>query len=274
MTERERMIAVGSALQLDDADAKRLITGATPLIARVLARDAAERGVAALEELGVHAMAIGERELSRIPRAALARRLIAGSGGGEDASYQVEPLRPRLDPPFVLRTRDIVLMIRGDIRRVESRTTAPDPDPSPSTMMDAEFELAADMATHAWGPSMVPPRAKETRTSVRHLLDIYLRDGKRVRLDTAKFGFDVLGSDRALTDGQNFEILLQRLRLQAPGAIYDSLFDVFRPPLIAWSGRRAGNEITLSTDAAPAFDFYSPWKCVVLARMKRRGHEV
>ena len=111
-------------------------------------------------------------------------------------------------------------------------------------------------------------QSRTTRVSVTEIMDLYLRDGSRIRINGDKFGFDVLGEGKGYTDRQNMDKLAVMLSERAPRAIVDLNFREFRcPPDILTSYFRSAEGRVRLTVEAPAFDFYSVWAALMYRKM-------
>jgi hypothetical protein len=236
----EQAKALAGAADLDPYLATMAIRRGFPQV--VLRTDplTAERAVERLHEIGVIALACRQEDLARHGAPKRIKRLVP-TGDLMVHSYTCEMWR---DPEITLNTADIFLIVRATLAATQSRT-APDSSPRASSL---------------GVPGMRAPVRLST-TSTTEMLDLYLNEGKCLRIDADKFNFDVLGEHKQLTEHLNAEALLQRLRSQAPQAIIDTSFGDFRcpPDIIRAHFSFAGHSSTTRATEAPAFDFYSTW---------------
>ena len=124
-----------------------------------------------------------------------------------------------------------------------------------TTMM---FGLEGAMLARALEGSTV---SKSTTFSSSHMLDLYVRNGTRVRINGDKFNFDVLGHGKSYSDLQNMDLLATRLGTEAPNAVIDTSFKNFKCPADVLSDAFAvvgESSVRRNNDASP-FDFYSAW---------------
>jgi len=226
----------------------------TPQVAGLVDVDRAAGILERLSGAGVTAFAPSESELGGLVTVAV--KDLRRAEGAPEAMYVVEPWR-RHDA-LALKTSEIALLVRGTIDRQRRRSRADTSEPGLAGAGAVMIAGAAGaMAYAAAGAGSV------TTTSGRgtEVLDIFTREGLRLRIDGDKFGFGVLGRERALTDRENTDRLALRLAREAPRALLDMGFGNFRcpPHLLRTTGRSGGTETVRVTDETPIFEFYSAW---------------
>lgn len=252
--EVEHVEALVASCALDPYDAQQrvrrgvpqVICRASPAEARVMLEEFARRGVLAF--------APTRGEIAGLGSPARVKRLMPMHEGG---GYVCEMWQGE---GAAFRFSDVFCMVRAKIR--SSRTTT-------SVEVDRDAERGGYLVGGIPGAMMAGAMSshvsRQTQTSVTDMLDLHLRDGGRLRLDSTKFSFDVLGDQRAMGDHLNMELLCDRLRREMPRALFDRGFDAFVCPVEFLSDRVRGmGDVTIRTrsDAGP-FEFYSPWACLM-----------
>lgn len=268
LTERQRTLALSHGLGVDDYTAGMLQRLPPPAVVRTCTSDAAEEAVRRLAELGVEAVAISRAEIERFSVRTEAKRLLPAVGSPR-AMYGIEPLRPRLATVSSIVMDDVAMIVFGRIAQIKVSMVAAEPDLSDGEMLlRTTFDAMSDV------PSVELPPVTTARTAMdahSFVIDLYTRRGECVRIDSDKCGFDFLGDDRGLTDRENAAKALERLRGEASRAVLDVGFDGFRPPPDALMDITRVVSATAKTRTnRPAFDFYSAWRVVVYAMMRKR----
>jgi hypothetical protein len=267
--EEARVEGIVRAVGLDPFLAQQALKRGVPQVIAAIPAEGAGAAVAALHRAGAVAMAPTRSAMRAMSGVVRARRL---AEGGETATagglaYAVEAWRGE---GLSFRVADLFLMVRASLR--DSITRA-----RPDLAEDLVHEVtrtygataslgAAAAAAQPSGPLGVP---RTTRTSLTEVLDLHLRDGRRVRLSGDKFNFDVLGAERGYSDRENMDRLALRIAERAPRAIVDTAFDRFRcPPDIVRDHRPplGDGSVRRATDL-PVFEFYSTWTCLVYRAM-------
>jgi hypothetical protein len=252
MDEAAQAAAIARAAGLDAYQAGLVARRGTPQIVARLDAEMAEVGAAQLHEAGATALALRQSVLGRAPEPARLKRLVPAVGAPEPM-YTCEIWRGE---DTGLRAADLYLIVHARLRSTEARTKA-DAQVS-SAIVYGGLEGAA-IATAMNGLDSGVSRS--SRISVTEMLDLWLKDGSRLRIDGSKFNFDVLGERRSRTQADNMAHLLGRLRAECPRALVDEGFAEFRcpPEFVRSHFIDAGESAVRKTSEAPAFEFYSAW---------------
>jgi hypothetical protein len=104
----------------------------------------------------------------------------------------------------------------------------------------------------------------EMRTRTSEKLDIHLADHRVLQIDGDKFGFEILGVNKGLTDNINIDRLCEVFIAAAPHAIVDPYFSLWKPPPDVRRLRLP--RMTINKDD-PAFAFYSRWAALMYRHM-------
>lgn len=265
LSERQRVVAMSEALKVDEYTADIAQRWPTPAIVKTCTGAEAQDAVGVLTELGISAFAARQSAIEKLSNPVVAKRLLPALGAPKPM-YAYEPLRPRLHEPGSFIMDNVFAMIAGHVR--ERRSVAATPPPSDQYGYPGDTTGAAGASARAGvGGTVISSRASE-----RFLLDIYLKDARCIRIDTGQFSFDFLKGRLGLTDRENFERACVRLRSESPRAIFDERFATFRPPSHrrAKTSRTFGDGVVSVLDTGPAFEFYSSWKCLLLAHLRNR----
>ncbi len=102
--------------------------------------------------------------------------------------------------------------------------------------------------------------AFEKTLKVSDKLDIHLTDGTVYQIDGDKFGFQILGDQRGLTDNENIDKMCELLAHLAPGGIVDPYFSMWKPPP---GHKRLRLPLMKINKDDPAFAFYSRWAALM-----------
>lgn len=258
----QRMEALVRGLGSDPADARALAALEAPCAAgwhpALIAREKA-RG---LRDAGVPAMVSPLETLEDLGRQRVRAKRLAPALGAPEPMYLVEPWDQRL-PSLPLRMADVALIVRGQVRVTQATERDQDEvDPtlggSPTAWALGQHELTPPPDGNTVGQPLGGPARRVLETG--EIIDLY-RDGYApIRIDGRKFGYDVLGSARGLTDRVNADRLALRLAEEAAGAQVDLGFAAWKPPGLAGGSRRH--------DELPVFDLYSAWKAHLDAALR------
>ncbi len=175
--------------------------------------------------------------------------------------------------PTSIAPGDIEVIIRGRT----SETTVREAEAKPSFFgtptlglygygVLGSYGLAAGI--YSWMRSQeasAPAAEVETRTA--HKIDLHLRDGRVLQIDADKFGFQVLGDQRGLSDMVNAQRLCELLIHLAPGVTVDPYFTLWKPPIEIKRIRIP--QMTLNRDD-PAFALYSRWAALMYRYLRQR----
>ncbi|MFM9995689.1 MAG: hypothetical protein ACKVU4_07805 [Phycisphaerales bacterium] len=250
--EDGRAAALVEAMGMDVYTARLAARRGVPQVVLTLASDQAAAGVARLRAMGVLAIAPSRAGMEASGPARRVKRLIPAMGA---PMYQCEMWRGE---PEALRMEDVALLVHAEARERESRTTR-NPDRSRAVMGGL---MAAGAAGAMIGGALAGPASLSTRrTTITCLLDMFLRDGRRLRIDSEKFGFDVLGAARGVTDRESMAVLVKRFTREAPAVRLDQGFGSFVCPaeFVRSHFSAAGGDRVNRTSEASGFDFYGAW---------------
>lgn len=278
-TESQRHAALVKA-GLPAPDAVAVAKRTSPMVVKRMQRPAGESMIRAFEQLGVHAFGLSSDDWERAVEATPAKTLRAALGAPKPM-YVVESWRPRVFADLTLVMEQVFLIIRATVTRQETRTTV---EPAGGTFGghalgfgDPGYMLASSTGGALGGlayeatqdPEDRVARTSSTRTQGDHVIEMYLMNGNRVRINSAKFNFEVLGKDKGITDRENVDTIMLRLSEEATHAMIDFGFESFRPPqnLTMSSTSNWGANTTVKTvDPWPAYEFYSVWRYVMARR--------
>lgn len=244
-----------------------------PAVVKTCAAEDVEESVARLRELGIDAVAVARSEIERFSARTEAKRLLPAIGAPRPM-YGIEPLRPRLATVSSIVMDDVAMIVFGRVVKTKSMV---DPAPAMGSDMSGLVDshtIAAGAAVHASMDDSTAAGVPRSRSSSdAYLIDVYTKRGECVRIDSDKCSFDVLGEERGLTDRENAAKLLQRMRGEAIRSAVDVGFESFKPPgdVLVQRSRAVGGTSINSSDNRPAFDFYSAWRVVVYAVMRKRA---
>lgn len=254
-----RVEALVAAAGLDPFLAAQRVRRGTPLVAALIDADVRESVLDELRRRGALAFAPSDDELAAAPAPLRAKRLLRPEGAPA-SMFLVEPWRGE---PEGLVGGEVLLIVQA--RLDQSITRAVSGGDGPFSGSSAGWGDIVGAGAVGTGVDMSmgasAPTAQTTTHSFRHVLDLYTRDARRVRCDSSKFNFDVLGQARGLTDLQNSQRLAALLRAACPNASVDLGFPSFRAgaDLLRSFSRTVGDATITRRDDSPAFEFYSAW---------------
>jgi hypothetical protein len=106
-----------------------------------------------------------------------------------------------------------------------------------------------------------PPVSRTTTFQSTHVLDVYVKNGQRIRIDGDKFSFSVLGGEKQYSDLENMDLLANRLAEEAPHALIETGFKDFKCPadMLSDAFTATGTSSMRKRSDAGPFDFYSAW---------------
>ncbi|MBS0186967.1 MAG: TrbI/VirB10 family protein [Planctomycetes bacterium] len=263
LSERERIVVLSEALAIDEYTASVAAKWSPPAIVKVCPIEPARTCVHTLEELGIRAYAAQQKHIDRLSEPIVAKRLRPAIDAPEPM-YAYEPLRPRLHEPGGFAMSAVFAMIAGRVRERRSVTATRIPGDTPGPATGA----ADDEGRAGMSGNVVSSSATE-----RLVLDLYLKDSRCIRIDSGQFSFDFLEGKLGLTDRENFARACERMRAEAPGAVFDEGFESFRPPPSkqTMNSRTFGDGSVTIRNEGPAFDFYSAWKCLLYVHERKRA---
>jgi hypothetical protein len=256
------------ALGLDDYHARLRSAQEPPqVLARVDAALAPDV-VAKFRARKVSAFALTHRHLQSHAAPVAVKRLVPALGASEPM-YMVEAWR---GDGAGLRMSDVFLIVRATLDRSTRTFSAEAGNSLGVTVMAPEFAIIQGAVS---GPIV----ERSTNHKFTYIIDLYLNDGSRFRINSDRVSYDVLGKARGYTDRENSDKLALRLATEAPNAQIDVGFDQFRVPpdftrdLVSVFGTRT----TSQRDETAIFDFYSVWTYTIhrgLARAAAHAPEI
>lgn len=258
MTNDQVVEALVRAAGIDPYLAKQRVQRGAPQVTAMIDAETAPEVVAVLKKLGISAFAPTTEELAATPEPVRAKRLIRADGA---PMFMVEPWK---GTPCGLRCDEVFLIVRGRVDTSVTKTIVGSSggddfgwQAGMAFGYGAEVGIAASM-TGGMGEPAAPVRT--TSHSVRFMIDLYTGSGLRVRCNSEKFNFDVLGK-LAMTDLENSERLALLLAEECQSALIDTNFKAFRCPgdVITTSRRHLGSTTVDRRDDVPVFEFYSAW---------------
>jgi hypothetical protein len=277
MDRAQSAAALAESAGLDRFVADQRVARGVPSVVQRLPSSRAREAVKALRAKGVGCFALAQSQIESAPKALLAKSLSEALGAPEPM-YMVEPWRGE---PCGFLAKNIFLIVRARIRVRETERA----EPSGGVLNSHPRGGAGGFASPGMGIGggiigMGMYAASEmdagttsgpvTRTRTTEVLDLYLRDNSKIRINGDKFNFDVLGAERGYSDNESMDKLALRLAEQAPGALIDAKFDQFVCPgaflknlRVSSNGKEVRNDMSL-------FDFYSVWLWLFNRLLARR----
>ncbi len=268
--ESAAVAILGTACAIAPIDAAQIVRRGTPVI---LARTSQEHASAMLNVLRTHrvrAFIATVEDLASVPTPRSVKTMSAAVGAPE-AMYLVEYWPPPPNQNDALKSSDIVLLVRARVDQ-SVRRVSPETRPPGSSRVVTGYLLGGVTGAVIAAASENATTVAKTDFRFRDLLDIFTRDGKRLRVDGGRFGFDVLGDEKALTREESMDRLALRLAREAPDALVDTGFSTFHYPasLARDMTQVFGRNTIRRTDELPAFTFYSAW-AVLMYREIAKG---
>lgn len=211
-----------------------------------------------LRSLSVDAINITQRRLAAMGQPMLVKYMRQAQGG-----YGIDIWR---GPSTYLPVGTIQTIIRASVH-TETRSGRP------------SLALGQRLARGTGGYSFVrtphrvgdaadsrPIGRREYRIEQRssELIDVHTDSGLWFRISGDKFAWHILGRERGMSDRVNADRFAQRLASEAPQAIFDEFYKLFKPPPGAFM--KGLDMVAFGTTHAQGlgmFDFYSRWACVV-----------
>ncbi len=251
-TRQQMVEALVDAAGMDPFVADQRVAKGVPAVVHRLDAALAPDVLKHLHKRNVAALAPARSQMESIAPALKAKRLVEAIGSPEPM-YMCEMWR---DEGRGLLPRELFLIVRARLRRIERGR--------PEAEVDYNYNYATGYAV----PEVHIIR--KDKSSLSEVMDLYLRDGSRIRISGDKFNFDVLGDERGLSDNENADKLALKLAEQSPKVLVDTKFAEFICPpdfVLRWRTSTGGKEVR---DDHPAFEFYSVWACLVYRRLAAR----
>lgn len=246
----QRVDALVRAAGLDPFYAEQRAAKPAPQLVARLSAPGANSAADVLRSLGVGAFVLLQAELNDASVPIRLKRLDPAIGA-PTPMYLAEPWRGER---FGLVCSDLFLIVRA--RLIQQHAGAP----------------IVETTTTERGATVTTGITRTTDSSLTDVMDLHLTDGRRLRIDGNKFGFDCLGSARGLSDNTNSDRLSLRLAQEAPKAVVDTSFGSFSVPAGAIKShrRRSGADGREFRDDHPVFEFYSVWAAAMYRSMLGR----
>lgn len=259
MSPERRVEAIVAATGLDPHTARQRATRGAPQITMLVEEGLAPAITASLLEQGLPAFAPTDTELLAAPSPLRVKRLIRPEGT-PFAMYMAEMWKGEAEG---FRCEDVQLIIRARVDQSSVRTVL-GADPLASGLAGPGLlrRGTAGMLSAAYEADSPTAEVRRTTThESRHVIDLFIRDGRRLRCDSAKFNYDVLGSERGISDLQSSERLALKLAEECETAQIETGFREFRcaGDIIASTVRSLGGVTIAKRDESPVFEFYSAW---------------
>jgi len=241
----DRVAAIVEATGLDHVAARQRVVKGTPAVVHRFDASLSDAVMAPLKSRRIGAFCITQRVLDALPDPKPAKSLSAAVGAAEPM-YLCEIWR---DESVGFLARDLFMIVRARLRLTQRGETQIE------TRMEPTYVPGIGLM-----PTAVTEKYRYDKTKFTDMLDLYLLNGTRIRVNGDKFNFDVLGTDRGMTDNENMDKLALRLGEESPLCRIDNDFQSFICPSILIRGWRTGRngEREIRNDS-PAFEFYSAW---------------
>ncbi|MBC7770992.1 MAG: hypothetical protein H7210_00720 [Pyrinomonadaceae bacterium] len=193
------------------------------------------------------------RKLEELPVPVAAKRLIPA----ENAPHPMYMCETWREGGIGFLASDLFLIVRAQLRKTVRGEVQTD------TYHQLDYSPVVGM--YATTKTEV---FRNDKTKITHIMDLYLKDGRRIRINSDKFNFDLLGSERGLTDTENIDKLACRLAEESPECLIDVGFEKFVAPTMLLKGLRAERKRNdeLRNDN-PVFEFYTGW-AFLLSRVR------
>ena len=210
---------------------------------------------------GVKAVVFAQEQMESVPAPMQAKSLVAAIGAPK-AMYAVEAWR---GAGTSLVMDEVFLIVRASVGK--TKTTVESAMRSglgrAGVLIAPELVIAHELSKT---PATLGSSPRVTVHGAAEVVELYRLDGTRIRVNSEKFSFDVLGSDRSLTDRASVDTLMLKLSEQAQNAEIDLHFGKFRAPadtIKTHSSVGVAGASVKSTDMWPSFEFYSQWRYLI-----------
>ncbi len=267
-----------ASIAIDEAQARLILRRGVPAIVRWMHRDAAKAAEESLSSLGVVAYAIEVLAMGELPEVHRLRAVFLAEGGVglPGTVYAIDTWEEVLS---TMRLDSIALIVRGWL--TQSTTTV---TPGDGGVMDADWG-ARGVHASVWTGTIGPEAAvlgamfddtggsggvrRESSSRRFAMLDLWDVNGQCYRVESKKFDFSILGTDKSVTNIENIDRLAVRFAMEAPRAVVDTSFASFRcpPDILKNHARSIGRGVRTTRDDVPGFDLYSAWLYLVTRRM-------
>lgn len=271
----DQLHALVSSCGLDPFIARQMTARTIPMVVAAMPTVAADSAVGVLHDLGVSCFAPNQADLNSVPAPIAAKRLTVAIGSQSSQAGTMFLCEPWRGETIGLRARDILLMVRARLMRVQ-RSTVPR-DQGPFSLSTSPDDFEGGWAFGGAFDTANTPIGSTSRVASSDVIDLHLVDrdqprvpGPRIRIDGRKFSFDILGPARGFTDHENADRLAVMLAESAPRAIIDTAFTTFTvaPGMPArYFSRVESSRGRVTRDDHPVFEFYSAWACLMYRRL-------
>lgn len=244
-TVRDQVEALVEAVGMEPFLAQQRVVKGVPAIVHRFDESLMAEVMKPLKARRVLAFALPHRTLEALPTPVAAKRLIPA----EDAPSPMYMCEAWRGNGVGFLTSDLFLIVRAQLRKTTKGEVQSD--------TYTELSYSPYAGVH---PTTYTETYRNDKTKVTHIMDLYLRDGRRIRINGDKFNFDMLGKARGLTDNENIDKVACQIAEEAPGCLIDVGFEKFIAPIMLIRGLKSGLQRSdeLRNDN-PAFEFYTGW---------------
>lgn len=258
-----RALLLARASGIDEVTLRVRIGQSPPAILGSIPRERAVAAARAVRAAGGDAFAPAMADIEALGESIKIRRLLPAGGSFRAELWNGNSVH--------LDGSAIEVIIRA---RLSETKVAPQPSTLVSTTTDSlmnpylgtgwalggGYGLALGFA--ASYSDLAPAAEKRSRLSEK--LDIHLNSRTVLQVDGDKFGFEVLGLNKGLTDSINIDRLCELLIESAPHAIVDPYFSLWKPPPDV---RRLRLPRMMVNNDDHAYAFYSRWAALMYRHM-------
>ena len=257
----DQILAILQRAGFGEYESKQLSRREAPFFLGRVKPDFASVTQPVLETAGIQSLVLTQEQIDSVPKFLLSKNLHAAIGAPRPV-FAVEPWRGE---GTILNMDDVFLIIRASVGRSKSTVEAMPRsfNTTPGALLlpgEAAVEYALSSGQHE------PQFSKTIVTDAAEVIEMYRLDGTRVRVNSEKFNFEILGKSKGITDRQNVDSLMLLLSELAVNAEIDLDFRKFKaPPNTIKSQARLGvtGAAVKTVDAWPSFEFYSVWRYLV-----------
>jgi hypothetical protein len=258
-----RAALLAKATGLDEATMRVRVGQQPPAILATIPREQAARAAVAIRRAGGDAFAPTMFDVESLGETFKVKRMFP-SGGGFRAELWNGGTRDFAGPEV-----EIIIRARLSETKAAPRPSALAAAASDSLMnpylgtgwaLGGGYGLALGFA--ATYSEIGATTERSSRISEK--LDIHLRSREVLQIDGDKFGFEILGTTKGLTDSTNIDRLCERFISASPDAIVDPYFSLWKAPPDV---KRLRLPRMLANREDPAFAFYSRWAALMYRHM-------
>jgi hypothetical protein len=238
------------ATGMDPFHADQRIARGVPTVVERIDAAVAREVLRPLRKRKVAAFAPTQSQMDAVAAPLSAKRLVP-AGGAPQPMYLCEPWRGE---GIGFLASDLFLLVRAGLQRERGQVET-------DVTYGGDPDTGGGLEVHTW---------RHDKMRLSEAMDLYLRDGSRIRISGDKFSFDVLGTERGHSDNENMDRLALRLAEESPNVLVDVAFRDFVCPPHLISGWRRQIGARSVRDDQPAFEFYSVWSFLLHKRLARR----